>query len=77
MVAIFAFCFSAAKSDLKINDLALEFIFPLKFFNNLVATLPAYFSWQNPIWFVLKNKLVTIETSIFTSLPTVDTFNVL
>lgn len=36
-----------------------------------------FFFWQNPIWFLLQNKLVTIETSIFTSLPTVDTFNVL
>lgn len=78
MVAIFAFCFSAAKNDLKINHLAWEFIFPLKFFNNLVATLTVYFFfWQNPIWFLLQNKLVTIETSIFTSLPTVDIFNVL
>lgn len=77
MVTIFAFCISAAKSGLKIYYPALDFIFPLQFFNNLVSVLLVYFSWQNPIWFPLQNKLVTIESSILVGLLTIDTFNVL
>lgn len=64
MVTISAFCFSAAKSGLKIYYPALDFIFPLQFFNNLISALLVYFSWWNPIWFPLQIKLVTIEGSI-------------
>lgn len=44
VVTIFAFCFSAATSGLKIYYRALDFIFPLQFFNNLVLALLVYFS---------------------------------
>lgn len=77
MVAIFAFCFSAAKSVLKINYPDSDFIFSLQIFNNLVAALLVYSSRQNPICFPLQNKLVTTETSILTGLPTISTVNVL
>lgn len=35
MVTVFAFCFSAAKSGLKICYPVLDVIFTLQFFNNL------------------------------------------
>lgn len=77
MVTIFDFCFSAAKSGLKIYYPVLDVIFTLKFFNNLEYALLVYFPWQNPNWFPLQNNLVTTESSILAGLPTTDASNTL